>query len=88
MIATAVQTLSLDAASQADITRSSIAKAIAALAKEGGRMNQVAISLGFGAAAWARILAVAERRVVAGLLGLMALVVPEWVSKGVAEAIN
>jgi hypothetical protein len=44
MIATAVQTLSLDAASQADITRSSIAKAIAALAKEGGKMTQVAIA--------------------------------------------
>jgi hypothetical protein len=36
--------LSLDAASQADITRSSIAQAMAALAKEGGSMTQVAIA--------------------------------------------
>jgi hypothetical protein len=36
--------LSIDAASQADITRSSIAQAMAALAKEGGRMTQVAIA--------------------------------------------
>jgi hypothetical protein len=44
MIATAAQTLSLDAASQADITRRAIAQAMAALAKEGGRMTQVAIA--------------------------------------------
>jgi hypothetical protein len=43
-IATPAQVLSLDAVSQADITRSSIAKAMAALAKEGGRMTQVAIA--------------------------------------------
>ena len=43
-IATPAQMLSLDAASQADITRSFIAQAMAALAKEGGRMTQVAIA--------------------------------------------
>jgi hypothetical protein len=43
-IATPAQTLSLDAASQADITRSFIAKAIARLAKSGGKLTQVAIA--------------------------------------------
>ena len=45
------------------------------------------LALGYGAMAWARILAGAERRVVAELLGLMAIVVPEWVSEGVVGAI-
>jgi hypothetical protein len=163
-IATPAHTLSLDAASQADITRSSIAQAMAALAKEGGRMTQVAIAraanvsqgwvskffasmggwavwraiitslikgsnrasnnldlvpeslsederwvaqeylallvpefevdpvgvveavaataIGFGSEAWARILAAADRGVVARLLGCVALVVPEWVFSG------
>jgi hypothetical protein len=168
-VATPAAELSLDAASQADITRSSIARAMAALAKSGGSMTQVAIAraadvsqgwvskffsamggwavwrqiitsllkasyrasnnldsalenlsederwvaqvwlseivaafeddpqgvaesvaataLGFGGEAWARILAGAKRRVVAELLGLMAMVVPEWVCEGVERAI-
>jgi hypothetical protein len=43
-IATPAAELSLDAASQADITRSSIAQAMARQAKEGGSMTQVAIA--------------------------------------------
>jgi hypothetical protein len=161
--------LSLDAASYADITRSSIAQAMAALAKTGGSITQVAIAraadvrqgwvskffasmggwavwraiitslikgsnrasnnldlvpeslsederwvaqeylallflefeadpvgvveavaaiaLGFGADAWARILAATDRVVVARLLGCVAIVVPEWVRAGVAGVI-
>jgi hypothetical protein len=41
-----------------------------------------ATAIGFGGEAWARILAGAERRVVARLLGLMLSVVPEWVDFG------
>ncbi|MGA7932965.1 MAG: hypothetical protein WCA35_05250 [Kovacikia sp.] len=37
--------LSLDAASQADITRGEIGRAMAALAKEGGRMTPVVIAV-------------------------------------------
>jgi hypothetical protein len=44
------------------------------------------LAIGFGAEAWARILAGAERGVVAELLGLMAIIVPEWVSGAVAGA--
>jgi hypothetical protein len=169
-IATPAAELSLDAASQADITRRAIALAMAALAKEGAKMTQVAIAraaevsqgwvskffasmggwavwraiitsllkgsnrasnnldlvpeslsederwiaqeylallvlefeadpvgvveavaaiaLGFASVAWARILVAAERRVVAELLGLMAIVLPEWVREEVAGAIN
>jgi Primase C terminal 2 (PriCT-2) len=168
-IATPAAELSLDAASQADITRRAIAQAMAALAKEGGSMTQVAIAraadvsqgwvskffagmggwrvwraiitglikgsirasnnldlvpeslsederwvaqeylsllvlefeadpvgvveavaaiaLGFGSEAWARILAGADRVVVAKLLGLTAIVLPEWARAGVAGAI-
>jgi hypothetical protein len=46
------------------------------------------IALGFGAVAWIRILAEAERVVVARLLGWMTIIVPEWVSERVAAAIN
>jgi hypothetical protein len=168
-IATPAAELSLDAASQADITRRAIAQAMAALAKSGGSMTQVAIAraadvsqgwvskffasmggwavwraiitslikgsittsnnldlvpeslsederwvaqeylallvsefevdpvgvveavaataIGFGSEAWARILAGAERRVVAELLGMMAIMLPEWVAEEVAGAI-
>lgn len=48
-------------------------------------MTQVAIALGFGAEAWRRILAGAERRVVAELLGQLLSVVPEWVDFGFLE---
>jgi hypothetical protein len=44
-----------------------------------------AIALGFGAEAWARMLAGAERRVVAELLGQLLSVVPEWVDFGFLE---
>jgi hypothetical protein len=163
-IATPAAELSLDAASQADITRRAIAQAMAALAKSGGSMTQVAIAraadvsqgwvskffagmggwavwraiitslikgsittsnnldlvpeslsederwvaqeylsllvlefevdpvgvaesvanlaIGFGGEAWARILAGADRVVVARLLGCMAIVLPEWVDFG------
>jgi hypothetical protein len=43
-IATPAQMLSLDAASQADITRRAITSAMAALAKTGGSMTEVAIA--------------------------------------------
>jgi hypothetical protein len=168
-IATPAQTLSLDAASQADITRRAIAQAMAALAKEDGRMTQMAIAraadvsqgwvskffasmggwvvwraiitslikgsnrasnnldlvpeslsederwvaqeylsllvlefeadpvgvveavaaiaLGFGAVAWARILAGADRVVVAKLLGCVAIICPRWVYEGLAGVI-
>jgi hypothetical protein len=47
-----------------------------------------ATALGYGGEAWARILAGAERRVVAQLLGCMAIVCPGWVAEGVARVIN
>ena len=47
-----------------------------------------ATALGFGGEAWARILAAADRVVVAKLLGMMAIVVPEWVSDGVDLAVS
>jgi Primase C terminal 2 (PriCT-2) len=156
--------LSINAASQADITRAEILKAIAKLAKDGGKMTQQAIAdlaqvtqgwvskffaglggwqvwrkiitslikssittsnnfdtaleiltederwiaqtwlselvtafeddpqstaeslaataLAYGAAAWARILRAADRRVVAQLLGQMLSVMPDWVWRG------
>jgi hypothetical protein len=168
-IATPAAELSLDAASQADITRSSIMKAIAAQAKSGGKLTQQAIAsladvsqgwiskffasmggwavwraiitslvkgsnrasnnfdlvpeslsederwvaqeylsllvlefeadpvgvaeavaataIGFGGEAWARILAAADRVVVARLVGMMAIVCPGWVAEGVAGVI-
>ncbi len=46
-----------------------------------------ALALGCGAAEWSRILGAADRNVVAELLGMTLLVVPEWVSVGVREAI-
>jgi hypothetical protein len=155
--------LSIDAASQAEITRSSIARAMAALAKAGGKLTQEAIAkaadctqgwvsrffasmggwrvwrkiitsllkasirtsnnfetalekltederwiaqeylsvlvlelednplgaaesvaalaLGYGAAAWSRIIGATDRNVVAELLGMMLLVVPDWMKK-------
>jgi hypothetical protein len=161
--------LSIDAASQADITRGEICKAIAKLLKSGGKITQDAIAgladvsqgwiskffsgmggwrvwrqiitsllkssyrtsnnldsalenlsederwiaqewlselvsafeddpqgvaeavaataIGFGGEAWARILGATDRAVVARLLGLMAIVVPEWVSEGLAGVI-
>lgn len=160
--------ISIDAASQADITRASIMKAIAHLAKSGGKITQDAIAelanvsqgwiskffaglggwrvwrkiitsllkssyktsnnldsalenlsedeiwiaqeylsilvleleenplevaesvaslaLGYGASAWSRILGAADRNVVAELLGMMLLVVPEWVRDGLFES--
>jgi hypothetical protein len=46
-----------------------------------------ATALGYGSEAWSRILAAADRVVVARLLGMMAIVLPEWVSEEVAGAI-
>jgi DNA-binding phage protein len=47
-----------------------------------------ATAIGYGAEAWARILAAADRVVVARLLGLMAIVCPGWVRKGVQKALS
>jgi hypothetical protein len=41
--------------------------------------NVAALALGYGSAAWSRILGTADRNVVAQLLGMMLLVTPEWV---------
>jgi hypothetical protein len=46
-----------------------------------------ATALGFGGEAWARILAAADRVVVARLLGMMAIVCPGWVAEEVAGVI-
>jgi hypothetical protein len=46
-----------------------------------------AIALGFGAKAWARILAGADRVVVARLLGMMAIVCPGCLREGVVGVI-
>jgi hypothetical protein len=46
-----------------------------------------ATAISFGGEAWARILAGAERVVVARLLGCVVIVLPEWVRDAVAEAI-
>jgi hypothetical protein len=46
-----------------------------------------ATAIGFGGEAWARILAAADRVVVARLLGMLAIVCPGWVCEEVAGAI-
>jgi transcriptional regulator with XRE-family HTH domain len=46
-----------------------------------------ATAIGFGSEAWARILAGADRVVVARLLGCMAIVLPEWVAEGLAGVV-
>jgi hypothetical protein len=47
-----------------------------------------ATAIGYGAEAWARILAAADRVVVARLLGLMMAVCPGWVRDGVVGVIG
>jgi hypothetical protein len=47
-----------------------------------------ASALGYGAVTWTRILAAADRTVVARLLGLMMVVIPEWVRADVSGAIQ
>jgi hypothetical protein len=44
-----------------------------------------ALALGYGSAAWSRILGATDRNVVADLLGMMLLVTPEWVRVGLFE---
>jgi hypothetical protein len=54
---------------------------------QGVAESVAATAIGFGGEAWARILAAADRVVVAKLLGCVAIVLPEWVSEEVAGAI-
>ena len=54
---------------------------------QGMAESVAATALGYGGEAWARILAATDRVVVALLLGLMAMVVPEWIAEGVAGVI-
>jgi hypothetical protein len=44
-----------------------------------------ALALGYGAAAWSRILGATDRNVMAELLGQILLVMPEWVKVGLFE---
>jgi uncharacterized protein YukE len=54
---------------------------------QGVAESVAATAIGFGGEAWARILAGADRVVVARLLGCVAIISPKWVAEEVAGVI-